>query len=49
MAKTIVQITDTLNTWRAKTNDISIDIGDITQMSTSGNDSDVVGLSLIHI
>ena len=43
MAKTIVQITDTLNTWRAKTNDISIDIGDITQMSTSGNDSDVVG------
>lgn len=43
MAKTVVTITDTLNTWRAKTNDISLDIGDITQISTSGSDSDIVG------
>jgi hypothetical protein len=42
MAKTIVNITDTLNTWREKTNDISIDVGDITLLTTD-EDSDVVG------
>ena len=42
MAKTIVNINDTLNTWREKTNDISIDVGDITLLTTD-EDSDVVG------
>lgn len=42
MAKTRVDITDTLNTWKEKTNDISLDLGDITLLTTD-EDSDVVG------
>lgn len=42
MAKTIVNTTDTLASWKEKTNAISIDVGDITQLTTV-EDSDVVG------
>lgn len=42
MAKTRVDITDTLNTWKEKTNDISLDLGDRTLLTTD-EDSDVVG------
>lgn len=42
MAKTIVYTTDTINTWKEKTNDISADLGDIVLLTTD-LDSDVVG------
>ena len=42
MAKTIVALTDTFNSFKNKVNDISNDIGDITLLTTSV-DSDVVG------
>lgn len=42
MAKTIVYTTDTINTWKEKTNDISADLGDIVLLTTD-TDSDVVG------
>ena len=42
MAKTRVDITDTLNTWKEKTNDISLDLGDRALLTTD-EDSDVVG------
>lgn len=42
MAKTIVYTTDTINSWKEKTNDISADLGDIVLLTTD-TDSDVVG------
>ena len=41
MAITIVTSSDTINAWKEKTNDISADIGDITQLTTD-SDADVV-------
>jgi hypothetical protein len=42
MANTIVNSTDTINTWKEKTNDISADLGDIVLLTTD-QDSDLVG------
>jgi|TARA_B110000908_G_C10244433_1_gene448002 hypothetical protein len=42
MARTHVTLTDTVSAFKTKVNDISYDVGDITLMSTSGADSDVV-------
>jgi hypothetical protein len=48
MAKTIVYLTDTFNSFKTKVNDISDDIGDITLLTTTV-DSDVVGaLNNLH-
>lgn len=41
MAITIVTSSDTINAWKEKTNDISADVGDITQLTTD-SDADVV-------
>lgn len=43
MAKTIINLSDPVSTLVSKTNDISDDIGDITQLAVGGaNDSDLV-------
>ena len=42
MARTTVNLTDNIARVKDKINDISYDVGDITLMSTSGSDSDVV-------
>ena len=42
MARTYVNLTDTVNAFKDKVNEISYDVGDITLISTSGDDSDVV-------
>ena len=42
MARTTVYLTDNIAQVKDKLNDISYDIGDLSLMSTSGNDSDVV-------
>ena len=42
MARTYVNLTDTVSAFKNKVNEISYDVGDITLMSTSGGDSDVV-------
>ena len=43
MAKTIINLSDPVSTLFSKTNDISDDIGDITQLAVGGaNDSDLV-------
>ena len=42
MAKTIINLTDPISTLVTKTNTISSHIGDITQLNTTGADSDIV-------
>ena len=42
MAKTIINLTDQISTLVTKTNTISSHIGDITQLNTTGADSDIV-------
>ena len=41
MAKTIINLTDPISTLVTKTNTISSHIGDITQLNTTGADSDI--------
>ena len=42
MAKTIINLSDPVSTLVTKTNTISSHIGDITQLNTTGADSDIV-------
>jgi len=42
MAKTIINLSDPISTLVTKTNTISSHIGDITQLNTTGADSDIV-------
>jgi len=42
MAKTVVDLSDTIASWREKTNTISTHVGDLTSLNTT-EDSDLVG------
>lgn len=42
MAKTVIDLSDTIATWRTKTNEISTHVGDLTSLNTT-EDSDLVG------
>lgn len=42
MAKTVVDLSDTIASWREKTNEISTSVGDLLTLNTT-EDSDLVG------
>lgn len=42
MAKTVIDLSDTIATWRTKTNEISTHVGDLSNLNTT-EDSDLVG------
>jgi hypothetical protein len=42
MAKTVVDLSDTIASWREKTNEISTHVGDLSTLNTA-EDSDLVG------
>ena len=42
MAKTVVDLSDTIAAWREKTNEISTHVGDLTALNTT-EDSDLIG------
>ena len=48
MAVTVVELTDTFDSWRIKTNNVSSDLGDLVSLGTTANSNLVAAINEVN-